>query len=60
MPAGRSCRREAGWRTTWSGLARLLALAEFVLTAEDLAQFAAVTGWLDDLAAAPDAEAPRP
>ncbi|MCF4129583.1 hypothetical protein [Methylobacterium sp. SyP6R] len=47
---------EAGWRTTWSGLARLLALAEFVLTAEDLAQFAAVTGWLDDLAAAPDAE----
>ncbi|SEP50700.1 hypothetical protein SAMN04487843_13923 [Methylobacterium sp. ap11] len=47
---------EAGWRTTWSGLARLLALAEFVVTAEDLAQFAAVTGWLDDLAAAPDAE----
>ncbi|QRE74898.1 hypothetical protein [Methylobacterium aquaticum] len=45
-----------GWRTTWSGLARLLALAEFVLTAEDLAQFAAVTAWLDDLAAAPDAE----
>jgi hypothetical protein len=45
-----------GWRTTWAGLARLLALAEFVLTAEDLAQFAAVTGWLDELAAAPDAE----
>ena len=44
------------WRTSWAGLARLLALAEFVLTAEDLAQFAAVTGWLDDLAAAPDAE----
>ncbi len=47
---------ETGWRTTWIGLARLLALAEFVLTAEDLAQFAAVTAWLDDLAAAPDAE----
>ncbi|KQQ14603.1 hypothetical protein ASF53_08165 [Methylobacterium sp. Leaf123] len=44
------------WRTSWAGLARLLALAEFVLTAEDLAQFAAVTGWLDELAAAPDAE----
>ncbi|MEH3143817.1 MAG: hypothetical protein PGN34_00290 [Methylobacterium frigidaeris] len=45
-----------GWRTTWSGLVRLLALAEFVLTAEDLAQFATVSGWLDDLAAAPDAD----
>lgn len=44
------------WRTSWAGLARLLALAEFVLTAEDLAQFATVTGWLDELAAAPDAE----
>ncbi|MFF8799568.1 MULTISPECIES: hypothetical protein [unclassified Methylobacterium] len=47
---------DGGWRTGWSGLARLLALAEFVLTAEDLAQFATVTGWLDELAAAPDAE----
>ncbi|AWB25297.1 hypothetical protein DA075_30705 [Methylobacterium currus] len=46
----------AGWRTTWAGLARLLALAEFVLTAEDLGHFPCVTGWLDDLAAAPDAE----
>ena len=27
-----------------------------MLTAEDLAQFATVTGWLDELAAAPDAE----
>jgi hypothetical protein len=45
-----------GWRTTWSGLARVLALAEFVLTAEDLQQFAAVAGWLDELAAAPDPE----
>ncbi len=44
------------WRTSWAGLARCLALAEFVLTAEDLAQFAAVAGWLDDLAAAPDPE----
>lgn len=44
------------WGTSWAGLARLLALAEFVLTAEDLAQFSAVTGWLDELAAAPDAE----
>ncbi|MCP1546762.1 MULTISPECIES: hypothetical protein [Methylorubrum] len=44
------------WRTSWAGLARLLALAEFVLTAEDLAQFSAVTGWIDDLAAASDAE----
>jgi hypothetical protein len=47
---------DGGWRTGWTGLARLLALAEFVLTAEDLAQFAALTGWLDDLAAAPDPE----
>lgn len=44
------------WRTSWAGLARGLALAEFVLTAEDLAQFATVTGWLDELAAAPDPE----
>jgi hypothetical protein len=43
------------WRTTWAGLARLLALAEFVLTAEDLAQFPLVTGWFDDLAKEPDA-----
>ncbi|GJE01922.1 hypothetical protein [Methylobacterium isbiliense] len=42
------------WRTTWAGLARLLALAEFVLTAEDLAQFPLVTGWFDDLAKEPD------
>ncbi|TGE01746.1 hypothetical protein [Methylobacterium nonmethylotrophicum] len=47
---------ERSWRTTWSGLARLLALAEFVLTAEELAQFATVTGWLDALAASPDRE----
>ncbi len=47
---------DAGWHTGWAGLARLMALAEFVLTAEDLAQFALLTGWLDDLAAAPDPE----
>lgn len=47
---------EPGWHTGWAGLARLLALAEFVLTAEDLAGFGAVTGWLDELTAAPDAE----
>lgn len=47
---------DGGWRTGWAGLARLLALAEFVLTAEDLAQFASLTGWLEELAAAPDAE----
>ncbi|MBB3900956.1 hypothetical protein [Methylobacterium brachythecii] len=45
-----------GWRTTWSGLARLLALAEFVLTAEDLEQFATVSGWLDDLVAEPGSD----
>ncbi|WP_232629924.1 hypothetical protein [Methylobacterium sp. Leaf118] len=44
------------WRTSWTGLARLLALAEFVLTAEDLAQFATLAGWLDELAASPDPE----
>jgi BMFP domain-containing protein YqiC len=47
----------AGWRITWSGLARLLALAEFVLTAEDLAGFATLSGWFDELAREPGAEA---
>lgn len=47
---------EAGWHTGWSGLARLLALGEFLLTAEDLGSFGTVTGWLDELAAAPDAD----
>lgn len=41
------------WRATWSGTGRLLALAEFLLTAEDLARFGTVTGWLDELAADP-------
>ncbi|WP_342152859.1 hypothetical protein [Methylorubrum sp. SB2] len=46
---------EPSWHTGWAGLARLLALAEFVLTAEDLGAFGTVTGWLDELVAAPDA-----
>lgn len=46
-----------GWRTTWAGLARLLAVAEFILTAEDLDHFATVSGWLDELVAAPGADA---
>ncbi|MFY9290562.1 MAG: hypothetical protein WAP03_07685 [Methylorubrum rhodinum] len=45
-----------GWHTGWTGLARLLALGEFVLTAEELAGFGTVTGWLDELIAAPDSE----
>ena len=53
---GRGLVGASGWRTTWAGLARLLALAEFVLTAEDLEHFPAITGWLGDLAGAPDAE----
>jgi hypothetical protein len=44
------------WRGTWAGVARLLALAEFLLTADDLAGFAAVSGWLDELAGAPTPE----
>ena len=47
---------DTGWHTGWAGLARLLALAEFVLTAEELAGFGTVAGWLDDLAVAPDPE----
>ena len=33
---------ENGWRAAWGGVARGLALAEFMLTAEDLAAFAEV------------------
>lgn len=47
----------AGWRTTWAGLARLLALAEFLLTAEDLGQFALLSGWFGELAETPDGDA---
>lgn len=52
-PQGFALRAEAGtsWRVGWLGARRLLALGEFVLTADDLAGFAEVTGWLDDLAA---------
>ncbi|MDP4022887.1 hypothetical protein Q8W71_09660 [Methylobacterium sp. NEAU 140] len=46
-----------GWRGGWGGLARLLALGEFLLAAEDLAHFAALADWLDELARAPDADA---
>ncbi|MCE4226105.1 hypothetical protein HCU64_20345 [Methylobacterium sp. C25] len=46
-----------GWRTTWSGLARLLALAEFVLTSEDLGHFATISGWFDELVTGPDPDA---
>lgn len=37
------------WHATWAGAARLLALAEFWLTAEDLGSFAEILGWLDEL-----------
>lgn len=40
---------EQPWRVTWAGAARLLALAEFVLTADDLAHFEKIGGWLDEL-----------
>lgn len=41
--------RHATWHATWAGAGRLLALAEFWLTAEDLASFAEILGWLDEL-----------
>lgn len=45
-----------GWRSTWGGIARLLALAEFLLTAEDLAHFGTLSGWFGELAATPGPE----
>lgn len=45
------------WRCTWAGLGRLLTVAEFVLTADDLASFATVSGWLDELVRAPGPDA---
>ena len=45
---------ETVWRTTWGGAARTLALAEFVATAEDLAGFAELAGWLDELVRSAD------
>jgi hypothetical protein len=44
---------EPDWHCTWAGLARSLALAEFLLTADDLASFAVTAGWLDDLVREP-------
>jgi hypothetical protein len=41
------------WKGTWTGLARLLALAEFILTMEDLAAFREVSGWLEEALAPP-------
>lgn len=43
------------WRATWSGTGRLLALAEFLLTADDLAGFGPITGWIHELVADPSA-----
>lgn len=41
------------WKGSWTALARLLALAEFILTMEDLAAFSEVSGWLDEALAPP-------
>jgi hypothetical protein len=41
------------WKGSWTGLVRLLALAEFILTMEDLAAFRDVLGWLDEALAPP-------
>jgi hypothetical protein len=41
------------WKGSWTGLTRLLALAEFILTMEDLAAFREVSGWLDEALAPP-------
>lgn len=42
------------WRASWAGVSRLLALAEFLLTADDLASFAEVRGWFADVGGNPD------
>ncbi len=41
------------WKGSWTGLVRLLALAEFILTMEDLAAFREISGWLDEALAPP-------
>jgi len=41
------------WKCSWAKLARLLALAEFILTMEDFAAFPDVSGWLDEALAPP-------
>lgn len=46
--------RERQWRCSWSGLVRLLALAEFILTMEDLAAFGTVSGWFKEALAPPN------
>ncbi|MGU3496151.1 hypothetical protein ACLBXM_19085 [Xanthobacteraceae bacterium A53D] len=43
------------WQASWTGMARLLALAEFLLTAEDLAHFATLRGWMAELVETEDA-----
>lgn len=47
---------ERDWQASWKGMARLLALAEFLLTAEDLAHFAEIRRWLAELAAADESK----
>jgi hypothetical protein len=41
------------WKGSWTGLTRLLALGEFILTMEDLAAFSEVLGWLEEALAPP-------
>jgi hypothetical protein len=41
------------WKGSWVGLARLLALAEFVLTMEDLSAFREISAWLEEALATP-------
>jgi hypothetical protein len=41
------------WKGSWTGLTRLLALGEFLLTMEDLAAFSEVLGWLEEALAPP-------
>ncbi|MFD1333885.1 hypothetical protein ACFQ4O_17910, partial [Methylopila musalis] len=47
---------DRAWRAGWAGAARLLALAEFVLTADGLAHFTEVRGWIDELGPEPARE----
>jgi hypothetical protein len=44
---------EAGWRTSWSGAARLFALGEFLITMDGLAAFKEISGWFDELVLEP-------
>jgi hypothetical protein len=47
---------ETRWRTTWSGLARCLSLAEFLMTCEDLASFGVIGALIEDAISTPDAD----